>query len=441
MGKPHKLKNVSKRLTKLLDIGELVAVGGDEYNIKAMSPDTEMPVCAECGKPAENHGRFERTLIDVVTVDGRKQFARLHYYFYKYRCLDKECGAVFQKPIGFAKENSKTTKRYEDEVVHYLLYESIDKAREDMEGLIIDGVKADLISKPAISKLVKRWVRDKDEMRNFLTPAYVYIYSYESRHRSYAVICESEDRIFSIVEVCTGIIASEIRQFFSRVETQYIAAVVIDCNPVIYSVVHEFFPSNKVYVDVDAVKKILENEYGTCVFERAKNYSKSIRANLMGTGVDLEEEDAAKLYSIRKNDRVLREAYKRYSRILLLLQEHQDIMELKPWIEEATEIDKNVYPMTLFYLEPYWSEIINYYKRRNNVSESTYDKLYALNEKIESYFSQCTDDVFRARMLYSDFKEIENVWRGMPVDTLLEIIDNMITEGGLKEHERKRRQN
>lgn len=91
-----------------------------------MSLDTVLPPCAECGKPIENHSKFKRTLIDVVSIDGHKQFARLHYYFYKYRCLDPECGAVFQKPVSFVKDNSKTTKRYEDEVLRHVMFPSLN---------------------------------------------------------------------------------------------------------------------------------------------------------------------------------------------------------------------------------------------------------------------------------------------------------------------------
>ena len=441
MAKPRKLKKKDKALTELLDMPGLTAIGGDEHDIKAMSPETSMPTCAECGGPVENHGRFNRTLIDVVSVDGYKQFARLHYYFYKYRCLDPECGAVFQKPVEFVKENSKTTKRYEDEVLRHLMYESIDKTREDMADYIVDGRKEDLISKPAMSKLVKRWVRDKDDARKFVTPQGILIYTYEAYYKSYTVICELDNRTLAVIEVFPYISASAIKEFFSKIEPEYLAAVIIDGNPVVYEALKEVVKPDKILVDTDAIKQILLDEYDACVFERAKNYSKEVRRNLRSKGADLVEEDAAKVYSIRRKDKVLRSAFQKYAELYALLQDHRDIFEVKPWMEDLSEDDRTTFAMTLFYLDSYWTEIVNYYKRRNNVSDSRYEKLYKLNEKIEQYFSQCTDDVFRARLLYSDFKEFDNKtpWHGIPVDDLLDILDNMIAEGGLEKHERKRR--
>lgn len=414
MARPYKLKRVSRHLTELLDIDELTAVGGNSYDIEAMKTDTRLPVCDECGGPVENHGKFERTLIDIISVDGNKQFAKLHYIFYKYRCLKKDCGAITQKPMQFVKESSKTTKRYENEIIRHLMYESMDKTRKEMEDYVVDGNNSDLISKPAMAKLLKRWVKDKDELRRFVTPAVVLIYTYNTRFRNYTVIYELANGTLFVLEVLPSISELEIRQFFSKVETEYIGAVIIDCNPVVNQTVKGLFTPGKIMTDTDSVKKILEKEYEECVFERAKKYSKQIRKNLCGTGVGLEVEDSAKVYKIRQEDEILGDAYKKYAKLFTILKDHREIYEAKEWLESVSgnEDLENVFPLTLLYLKSYWSEIVNYYKRRSNVSGSVYEKLYALNEKIESYFSQCTDDIFRARMLYSDFEEIEGSWRG-----------------------------
>lgn len=444
MAKPRKLKKTSQQLTELLDIDGLTAIGGNEHNINAMNPDTSLPPCVECNGPVENHGRFPRSLIDVINKDGSKQFARLHYYFYKYRCLNPECGAIFQKTISFAKESSKVTKRYENEVVRHAMYESLDNVREEMQSYIIGGHNSDLISKPAMSKLVKRWVNDKDDARKFVTPAGVLIYTYEAHSRPYTVICELDNRHpISVLEVYPNISASAIKGFFSQVEKEYIWTVVIDCNPVVYQTVKEIFPDDRILVDTDSLKHTVDAEYGACVFERAKNYSKEVRRNLKGTGVGLDAEDASKIYSIRRNDSVLRSAYKKYSELYSVLENHRDVFEMEPLISDLSDDNKEIYALSLFYLNSYWSEIVNFYKRRNGLTGDTYEKLFEMNQKFEEYFTKCTDELFRARMLYSKFEELDRTssWKGMPLDELIEIINTMITEGGLKKHECKRRKN
>lgn len=88
MAKPHiKLVNIPKdgSLTRQLNMPGLIAFGGDSYELMVVSNDRKVPVCNECGGPAMNYGTFDRELIDITIVDGKKQFTRLHYHFYKYR--------------------------------------------------------------------------------------------------------------------------------------------------------------------------------------------------------------------------------------------------------------------------------------------------------------------------------------------------------------------
>ena len=205
--RPRKLKDVDPELTAYLDIDELKAIGGDEYNIKAMSPNTEVPPCVECGGPTENHGKFDKILIDIVSVDRRKQFARLHYYFYKYRCLNKvpgheNCNALFQKQVGFvSSENAKITRRYEDEVMRLAMYESLTDVRKDMKSFIVNGHQKDLISKPAMSKVIKRWVEERDEKRSYGSPIALFMYTYNSYYNDYIVVGDLSHGGCNIIEV------------------------------------------------------------------------------------------------------------------------------------------------------------------------------------------------------------------------------------------------
>lgn len=446
MAKPHiKLVNIPKdgNLTRQLNMPGLIAFGGDSYKLMVVSNDRKVPVCNECGGPAMNYGTFDRELIDITTVDGKKQFTRLHYYFYKYRCIEKnnpDCG-IFRKDLDFVNENARTTRRYEDEIVKRLMFRSIDKVREDLLEYALPGHEDDIISKPAISKLIKRWVYERDSVRKFSTPSNVWIYTYVAFNHSYTTICEKKDGKLILLEVLPEISVSSIQQFFSEMDVDAIWEVTIDCNSVVYDAVKQIFPDRKIGVDTDALKYEVEKEYDDFVYEIAKNYPKVVRENLRSDGVNLDQADSSKIYQLRRKYPMLKSAYKQYSSLYAILDRHLEIYNAQEWSQDLSDKKENIFVYTLLYIKEYWSEIVNFYKRRHDVSGSTYEKIYELNQLIENYFPVCTDDTFRARMLYPRMDDLRATgsWKGIPVDDLLDILNEMITEGGLKEHERKRR--
>ena len=445
--RPRKLKGVKSDLTAFLDIDELKAIGGNEYNIEAMSPDTEVPVCIECGGPTENHGKFEKVLIDIVSVDRKKQFARLHYYFYKYRCLNKvadheNCNALFQKQVGFiSSENSKITRRYEDEVMRLAMYESLADVREDMKPYIVDGHKRDLISKPAISKLIKRWVDERDESRQFMAPAVLILYTYKSFYNDYIVVGDLSRSGCKLIEIIPSITEGEIRSFFSHIDSGGLVAVILDCDPILVETVKDIIPESKVMVDTDALRRVLRNEFKGFIYERLKRYQIYVR-ELFLAGPDqqskIENEDRAKMRRLQKADSQLENAYNAYASLYVLLQKHRDISELRQWKDSLTKENKDIFILTTSYMETYLQELARFHRGSHpKEGDSIYDEIYSLNRKIETHFPISTNEIFRARMLYSEFKTINgNKWQGIDVTDLEDIIENMIITGGLEKHER-----
>ena len=446
--RPRKLKDVDHELTAYLDIDELKAIGGDEYSIEAMSPDTQVPACIECGGPTENHGKFEKVLIDVVSVDRKKQFARLHYYFYKYRCLNKvpdheNCNAVFQKSMGFvSSDNAKITKRYEDEIMRLAMYESLTDVRKDMKSYIIKGHQKDLISKPAMSKVVKRWVEERDEHRVFIPPVALLMYTYHSFFNDFIVVADVEPHSpCRIIEVIPTVSEAAIRSFFAKIDIGGLLAIVVDCNPILYETVKDIVPRSKVMVDTDSLRRILRDEFKTFIYERLKRYQKYVR-ELFLAGSDaqasISNEDRAKMRRLQKNDKELENAYSAYAGLYVLLQKHRDISELTGWKDVLNEANKSTFVLTISYMETYLEELARYRQGTHpKEGDSIYDEIYSLNRRIETYFPISTDEVFRARMLYSNFsKSRDKKWQGIDVSELRSIIDNMIKTGGLEEHER-----
>lgn len=437
MAKPRKLKTVSHKLTEILDIEELTAIGGDEYSIKAMSPDTAMPLCIECKGPVENHGRFERVLIDIVQVDRQKQFARLHYYFYKYRCLSENCNTVFQKQVNFVNDNAKITKRYEDEIMRHVMYESIDKARTDLSSYVVQGHNRDLISKPAMSKLIKRWVDDHDAKRRFITPTVIRLYSFSFTYNNYIIVCseDTSQKKTNIIEVIPAISESGIKEFLSKIDVNALYAVVTDCNPIVYMTIKSTLPSRvRILVDTDSLCRVLRDEFKDYIFEYLKKYQKYIRETFIKDPVSLDNEDLACLRRIQRKDTKLKTAYNRYAQLYSILKRQRDIIETKDWMISLGD-EAEIYTLTTSYLKEYMNELVGYQAVSNGDHE--YELLYDIARKIEEYFPISTVEIFRARILYSDFeKNYENQWRGTSVSRLMDLVDDMITIGGLEKHER-----
>ena len=437
MAKPRKLKTVSHRLTEILAIEELEATGGDEYNIEAMSPDTAVPVCIECKGPTANNGRFTSKLLDVVQIGEKKQFVRLHYRFYKYRCLSENCNTVFQKPVAFVNENAKITKRYEDEIIRHVLYESIDKARKDLEEYIVRGNRRDLISKPAISKLIKRWVDERDTKRKFVTQAVIRLYSFCFSHNNYIIACseDSGQKETNIIEVIPSISESGIKEFFSKIEVDALYAVVVDCNPVVYMSVKSMLPSKvRILVDTDSLCRVLRDEFKEYINERLKRYQKHIRETFVKDPVKLDNEDLACLRRLQKKDAELKSAYNSYSQLYSILKNQRDIIETRDWMNSLGE-EAGIYILTTSYLSEYMKELTGFQSVINE--DHNYDFIYEIARKIEQYFPISTDEIFRARILYSDFdRKEEKQWKGTSVSRLTGLVDDMIRIGGLKKHER-----
>lgn len=445
--KKRKLRGVNVELTSFLDIDELKAIGGDRYTIKAMSPETEVPKCIECGGPTENHGRYDKLLLDIVSVDRKKQFARLHYYFYKYRCLNKMpgheyCNVLFQKQMNFvSSDNAKITRRYEDEIMRLAMYESLSNVRDDMKEYVVDGHENDLISKPAMSKVIKRWVEHRDESRIFGAPSALVLYTYTFYGKDYVLVADiSVNNTCRIIEVIPSVSEVQIKSFFQKIDIGGVRVVLVDCNPILYETALDLFSEEKVLVDVDALRRVLRNEFKSFVNEHLKHYQKDLRkAFLLGrdeqNAINLEKQ--LKMYRLQNKDTKFDKVYSNYIEMYMLLKNHRDIPDLQRWADALDEKDSKIFGLTKLFLNTYSLAFARFYKIYIEDGFSLYDQMYMLSKTIENYFPISTDEVFRARILYSDFDvNIDSKWQGIELQKLRTIIDDMITTGGLEKHER-----
>ena len=407
MPKPRKIKNISKELTELLDNEELKVIEGSNcYDYVVMSPDTGVPICIECSGKVKNQGRFNKTYIDVVTINKQKQFARLHYYFYKYLCLNEECGALFQKPMHFASEKARITRRYEDEVMKHIFHESIDKTIADMSGYVVKNHYRDLISKPAIGKLIKRWVAEKDDKRINTSPSVLCIYTFKTQTTEYTFFWDASLSKMNLLEVVPSVTESKTNQVLTKIDTTGIRAVVSDCNPSVTAAIRNYFPIRKIYINSDSVLQILKSEFKEYVDETLKNYRKTVRGLFLieaSETIQIDYDDMSKIRSIKKRDSTFGRVYDNYLALYGLFHRGADIADVKDWELNLDEVSSNVFAMTISYIDEYSTEIANYQAATKGNDKSYYD-VCNLVEQIEASFPKSTDEVYRGRLLYCDFE-------------------------------------
>ena len=427
MKKPRKLKNYDQKLDDKLDLEQLAATAGDSYNIYAMNPDTAIPNCPECHKRMKNHGKYERQYLDVICEEGKlPRFITLHYLFYKYRCMNKECErTLYQKPISFAKENAKVTKRLEDLIVRYASTLSYSKTEQKIRSTV---------SKQAVGQIVKRWIDAKDEERGtiFYSPQVLGLESFFWDSREYILAVDAESNELCIIDVLNGVDTEKIQLLFSHLEKTKIKYVVTDCNPTIVDAVRDWLPEAEVLVNTDALLQEALDSFWEIIMADAKHTMNDDKARLMKEPNDLSIYDIKRVRLITNQKPRVSTAYDHVNMLRSILSRQWDISDIRDW-EYKIPIDcKKEFLMASEYIEEYWQELLNFYKRRKIVTAELYGKLKKLDEKLRK-FNSCSDELFRARVLYlckvgQSLKTIDGKWHGVPYDDVMKTMDSLIDE-------------
>ncbi len=435
--KPRKIKNCDEKLDDQLNIEEIVATGGDARHIYAMNLDNTMPVCPECGGPVKNHGRFKRSYIDIlINEDENPQIIELDYFFYKYRCLDEDCPTVFQKPIEFARENARVTRRLEDHLMRMACHRSYSGVSEALSGML---------TKQAVGQIVKRWTADKDaERRVFYTPRILGLMSFEIDRSNYVIAVDACGKEQRIIEVIPEVDSALITAFIRKLSASDIECVLTDCNPSIVDTVKSSLPKTEVLVDTDALMADVLEEFNDLIHMDAmhtpnhiKDYLMTDPADFKATGNVEEDENIYQIKAIRdalKDKERLSDAYDFVNRLRAILSKEWDATDIHQWKNNIPVSCNGMFPISAADVDTYWNEFLRYYMRRNEISGELYQKLQVLNEKINS-LKRYSDEILRTRVLYLPalmelVEENEDQWNGVPLDVAIDAMNTTIRQMG-----------
>ena len=427
MTKPRKLKAYDQQLDDKLDLKHLAATAGDSYNIYAMNPDTSIPDCPLCKKRMKNHGKYERQYLDVVmNEDGTPHYITLHYLFYKYRCMDEKCNrTLYQKPIDFARDNANVTKRLEDVIVRYASAFSYAQTERKIKYTV---------TKQAVGQIAKRWVDEKDEERGgiFYTPKILGLVSFFWDNREYIIAVDAGDTELHIIDVLKTVDTTEITIFLNHMDKNSIECVVTDCNDIIVNAVVDQLPNAEILVDTDALLQVALDGFWEIIMTDAKHTMTDDKKRLMKEPSELKEYEDGLIRRITENKPRVSSGYDHINMLRSILSRKWDISDIRDW-EYKIPIDcKDEFLLASEYIDAYWNELLNFYKRRREVTPELYEKLKKLDKKVKE-FKNCSDELFRAKMLYvckigKSIKNTDGKWHGVPYKEVMDTLDSLLNE-------------
>ena len=425
--KPRKLKSYDQKLDDRLELEKLAATEGDAFNIYAMNPDTSIPDCPLCKKRMKNHGKYERQYWDVVfNEDGTPQFITLHYLFYKYRCLNEECElTLYQKPVEFAVENANVTKRLEALITRYASSMSYSQVQQKIYGTV---------TKQAVGQITKRYVDGKDEERGafFYTPRVLGFVSFLWDNKGYIIVVDAGDRNLHIIDILKAIDTDEIIILLNHMDKKVIRYVVTDCNDVVVNTVRDQLPEAEVLVDTDALLQGALDGFWQIVKSDAKHTMNDDKARLMKDPRLLSDYDGDMIRRITDKKPRVSNGYDHINMLRSILSRDWDVSDIQDW-EYKIPIDcKEEFYEASVYIDEYWKELLNFYKRRRVVTPELYAKLQKMDKKLQE-FRNCSDELFRAKVLYVCFngrnvKSTDGKWHGVPYEVVMDTLDSLLNE-------------
>lgn len=430
MGKP--LKHIDEHLDRILDMDDLKAVGGTENDILAMNPDTEVPICLICRHKMKNHDRRERRLLDIVRNDnGELKVITLRYHYYRYRCVNKECinyGRFEKKDVKFAAPQAETTYRYEERIVRLAMYLSY----RQIEKKLLNEV-----TKSTISNMIIRWVQMKDLERGVIySPRIVGFFTNKLGKRKYTIVVDAEDEDMHILDVLPNINATAVAEYMSSFNKENTECVLIDCEDIVVTSAQDYFGKAEIMVSVDAILESAKQEFREALSIEAKQVYTSDKRDMLVNPSTLSKGRSDRIEKILADREHLNKFHAHIASLIRILSKDDwDAVEIYEWNQNIKMDLKDDLFITSEYIDLYWNEILKYYMRRNEVTGDLYQKIKELNSRIYKFgrYSSFTDDVFRARILYTseaDITEEKNMekWRGVSIDNVMNAINELINE-------------
>lgn len=418
----HIFKRQDEVRTELLGQDELFVEkgeGSDTY-YNAWLHDPEIERCPRCGNDAvKTQDLFSKTYWDLISVEDKKKVIQLEYKFYKYRCLTKDCGHVFSKPVHFASRRDNVTFRLENEIVQRVLNgSSYAQIANQLSGSI---------SRQAVGQIFNRWVRKREELRKkSVLPAHLAILS-QKTDRDQCIIFLNLDDGIRIFDIVYGVSSADIAAVLLKNGVPNVQTVISDCNPIIVDTIRGYLPNSLHIIPVEYWFSLVFDDFAEFAHEKLKWSSVKDKNTLIMTPkgeLSFRVSDLRRLLDTRPG---IKPAYDDFNRLRSIISRRDEMWvyhELKEWMDSVDPEFREAMSATKVQLETYEQQIAAHVEHKELVP----DRLYTLTSRLESVISRMhtfSDKVLKARILYAVESDLEH-WHGVPLDDVLAVFEQQV---------------
>ena len=422
----HALRQEDEERTELLGQDELFVEKGEGNDIyyTAWLHDPEIECCPHCESDAvKTQGLFSKTYLDLVSDGQKKKVIQLEYEFYKYRCLNKDCGHVFSKPIHFASRRDNVTFRLENEIAQRVLNgASYAQVANQLSGSI---------SRQAVGQIFNRWVRKKEAFRKTeMLPSRLVILSGKTDKDQYTIFLNLDDGL-RVYDIVYGVSSADIAAVLLKDGVPNVQTVLSDCNPIVVDAIRGYLPNALHIIPVEYWYSLVSADFAEFAHEKLKWSSVKDKDTLIMTPegeLGYRVSDLQRLLDTRPGIKPAYEDFNRLQTIITRRDEMWVYQELEEWLDSADPEFQEVMSVTRVQLETCKQQIAAHVEHRELVPE----RLYVLTSRLESLISSMrtfSDEVLKARILYTVEADLEH-WCGVPLDDVLAVFDQQVHNNG-----------
>lgn len=429
-----KSTRADENLTIELGISELKVISVEPSYLRkflAVDSDDSPAECPYCHEEGEKFEYYPKEYYDCITKkNGEVEYIILDHRFIKCLCRNHQPGLKkFSKEYDFAYKGANVTKRMENRIVALAMRTSCSETEQLLNSLI---------TRQAIGSIVRRWVARCDSLRgSFNTPRDMAIISGSTNDVGYVFFADVAYQKFRIIDVVAGIDSASIISELRKFELDKIQTVLTDSNTILVDTLRGTLSDNTILsVDADSLIPPITEELEKFMRKNARQINTKVKHNITLARDGLSESNKAGVDEALASRDELRGIYEHANllRRIIKTKNGGDYSEFEKWNENIPLDTEGVFDDVSVYIEDYMKEIINFYKRRNNVSGNVYARLRALVERI-SRWSERAPELMRARLMYASivdtYEELEDYqWPGITYEDVVENIEMLIKEGG-----------